>query len=375
MSGADGPCDLVLLFATSRHDFSAFGEAVSDVAGRGALMVGGGAIGTITNDRFGYAGDQTGVACLWLEDAEAEVISEGGLEMGEFENGRRLGQKLLGAGAGPNTQMLLFYDAIFRDRQNFRLMMATNLLAGLESGMGYLPDIRGVGMQGDYACSSSMQWTGRELDSHCSTALIFGGGARVDSAIMHGCHPATGYYTVTKADGPMILEINGRPALGFVRDVLGGMLEPEEFPFFLLFGVSQADKWGEFDEDNCASRLCLAIDHERQGIVMFEPDMTEGAEFQIMYRSLELDYMRPKIDGLFASIEGRKPVLAFYINCAGRAAGYGGIDMEDAVAVQEAARGRAPLLGVYSGVEIARIMGRPRGLDWTGVFCLISEPA
>jgi hypothetical protein len=30
-------------------------------------------------------------------------------------------------------------------------------------------------------------------------------------------------------------------------------------------------------------------------------------------------------------------------------------------------------LGFYSGVEIAPLMGRSRGLDWTGVLVVIAE--
>jgi hypothetical protein len=245
----------------------------------------------------------------------------------------------------------------------------------MEREMGFLPDLNGAGMMGDYACSAMRQWTGSEVTENHSMAMLFGGQVRVDSIIMHGCHPATRYYTVTKAMGQVILEINGQPALEFVHRLLGGSVSPEKFPFFLIFGVNEGgDKWGDFDEDNYASRLCLSIDPERNGIVMFEPDMVEGTEFQIMYRNLELDYMKPKIERLFDRLDDRIPVFAFYINCAGRAAGYGGIDIEDAVVLQKAVAGRVPVLGIYSGVEIAKVRGRPRGLDWTGVLCLLSVP-
>ncbi len=93
-----------------------------------------------------------------------------------------------------------------------------------------------------------------------------------------------------------------------------------------------------------------------------------------MFRSMSPDYMRPRIEDAFARIGDREPVFALYINCAGRAAGYGGFDIEDARMVQNTVADRAPILGIYSGVEIASIMGRPRGLDWTGVFCLFSVP-
>ena len=144
--------------------------------------------------------------------------------------------------------------------------------------------------------------------------------------------------------------------------------------FFLTFGVNKGDKWGDYDEDAYANRLCLAVDKEREGLVMFEPDMVEGTEFQIMYRSLDLDYIAPKLESLFARLDGRRPVFALYINCAGRAAGYAGSDLEDALEIQRAVADRVPLLGMYTGVEIASVRGRPRGLDWTGVFCLFSVP-
>jgi len=100
--------------------------------------------------------------------------------------------------------------------------------------------------------------------------------------------------------------------------------------------------------------------------------MVEGTEFQIMYRSLDLDYMAPRLENLFDRLGEREPVFALYINCAGRAAGYGGIDLEDALMLQKTVGDRIPILGIYTGVEIAPIGGRPRGLDWTGVFCLFS---
>jgi diguanylate cyclase (GGDEF)-like protein len=181
------------------------------------------------------------------------------------------------------------------------------------------------------------------------------------------------YYTVTKAEGPMILEINHKPALSFMDELLGGEIQPEQYPFFLLFGINYGERWGEYDENKYASRLCFGIDRESDGIIMFEPDMVEGTEFQIMYRSFELDYMKPKIESLFENLNGRKPVFAMYINCAGRCAGYSGTDMEDALILQQTIAGRVPVLGIYSGVEIASVAGRPRGLDWTGVLCLFSQ--
>jgi len=372
---ASRPCDLVLLFATAPHDARTLRDTVREELGASVPVVGGGAVGAICGDRFGYAGDQVVLAALWLEETRCDVYTEGGLNEGEHAVGLRLGRQLAAAGVGRDDAVLLLYHAIdgtATDR--VRLLMATPLLEGLEEGLGFLPNLVGAGMQGDYACSRVMQWTGEEVTEHHAAALVFRGDIRLDSIIMHGCRPATGYYTVTRAEGQTILEINGQPALPFMANLMQGAVLPEHFPFFLIFGVNKGQKWGAFDENSYASRLCLGIDTERNGIVMFEPDMVAGTEFQIMYRSFELDYMVPRMEDVFSRLRGRKPVLALYIDCAGRAAGYGGVDMEDAVVVQNTIAGRAPLLGLYTGVEIASVMGRPRGLDWTGVFCIFSIP-
>ncbi|MCL1829611.1 MAG: response regulator [Oscillospiraceae bacterium] len=366
------PCDMVLLFSTSRHDFEALREAAASAAGESVPIYGGGAVGVITNDYFGYAGDQVAAACIWLDGVVCEAFVEGELNKGEEEAGIRLGKRLSDFGTSPSSPVMMFYET-FDFSEGFRMLMATWLLQGIEKGLGFVPDLTGAGLMGNHGPAPTKQWLGDGIGEHSAIALAFSGDIRMDSVIMHGCRPATGYYTVTKAAGQAILEINGKPAVQFIDELLDHAVAPEKYPFFLLFGVNHGERWGEYDEDYYASRLCLSIDKESGAIIMFEPDMVEGTEFQIMFRSMELDYIKPKIDRIFDELDGREPVFAVYINCAGRCAGYGGNDMEDALVIRETVAGRVPVLGLYTGVEIASIGGRPRGLDWTGVFCLFSQ--
>ena len=366
------PCDMALLFATARHDYAALHEAAASVVGTSVPVYGGGAAGIITNEYFGYAGDQVAAVCLWLDGVGCEVLVEGGLNEGEEEAGMRLGRRLAEAGTKPGSPVMMFYET-FDFTEGVRMMMATWLLEGIEKGLGFIPNLTGAGMIGSHAPTPTGQWIGNGMGAHNAIALAFSGDIRMDSVIMHGCRPATGYYTVTKAAGQAILEINGKPAIQFIDELLDSAITPEQYPFFLIFGVNHGDSWGEYDEDYYANRLCLGIDRDSGGIIMFEPDMVEGTEFRLMFRSMEPDYIKPKIDKIFDELDGREPVFAVYINCAGRCSGYAGNDLEDAPVLQDTVAGRVPVLGIYTGVEIASIGGRPRGLDWTGVFCLFSQ--
>lgn len=372
-SGRSDPCDVTLLFCTARHEPKTVRREAARLVGRDCLIFGGGATGIITNDHFGYGGDQVGAACIWLDGTEFRSFCEGGLADDERRTGAALGRQFAERGISPADQLLLFYDSINQSPSGNTLVSATRLLEGMEKELGFLPDIMGAGLQGDHTFTPTSQFLGDRIDINHAMALGFSGDIAIDSVIVHGCKPSTDYFKVTKADGPTILEINGEPALDFLDGLLGPNLTPADYPFFLLLGVNHG-KWdGEYDEKHYANRLCQGIAPTRRGIVMFEPDMVEGTYFQIMHRTIELDYILPSIKGLLDSLEDREPFFSLYINCAGRAAGLGGSDLEDALVVQEITRGRFPLFGIYTGVEIAYLGGKPRSLDWTGVFCVFSK--
>ncbi|MDR1276556.1 MAG: FIST C-terminal domain-containing protein [Candidatus Accumulibacter sp.] len=368
----DDPCDFVLLFSTSRHDPTTLRDAVAASIGNGIPVIGGWAVGAITNDRFGYAGDQVILAVFWLEGMAYDAFVEEGLVGNEADVGKRLGQKLAQAGVERDTPIVLFYDFVDRSDGEFRTVHATPILEGITQELGFLPCLVGASLVGDYVNSAGWQWTGADVAQHSVIAIALDKRVRIDSVIMHGCRPGSGYYKVTKADRQTILEINGQPALPFINNFLNDAIPPDEYGFFLIFGVNKGGKWTPFDETNYASRLCLGVDVERNGIIMLDSDMVEGTEFQLMYRTPDLDYMPSSVERLWP--QGRKPIFAFYINCAGRAAAYAGLDLEDAFVVQEIVADRVPLMGIYAGGEIAPVNGVPTSLSRTGVLCLFSVP-
>ncbi|MDR2507312.1 MAG: FIST C-terminal domain-containing protein [Candidatus Accumulibacter sp.] len=364
------PCDLALLFSTVRHNPVSLRKAVASILGNNVPIIGGCAIGAISNTRFGYAGDQIVLAAIWLEGIGYDLIVEGNLAGQEMDAGKRLGEKLAELGIEKNSPILFFYDAVDQTQGKPQMNMATPLLEGISRTLGFLPGVIGAGLIGDYTGSPTWQWTGDGIAQNRALALALDPRVHVDSAALHGCRPGTGYYRVTKADRQTILEIDGQPALTFINGILKNAIPPEDYAFFLILGINGGRE--TIDETDYVNRLCIAIDRTRNGIVMSEPDMLEGTEFQIMYHSIGLDYIPGRVEELFSRLGGRKPVLALYINFASRAAVYTGIDLEDAFVIQEVVGGRVPLMGIYTGVEIAPINGTPCPLDWTGLFCLFS---
>lgn len=369
-------CDLVMLFSTSKHDPAELRDGVRDVVGSRPRLIGGYAAGIITNDRLGYEGHQVGVAVLRSETMKTDLFIERSLSDGEYDVGLRLGQAVREADFDGEPNLLLLYDAIRAyKRDGIWLNLATPLLAGISDSLESWPRTAGVGMMGDLQWNPTFQWFDDRIEQQSAMALVLHGGVRMDTIIMHGCKPSSSYYPITKAEKNTVLEIGGKPAVEMIQELMGSEngRSWEEYPLFVTLGVNRGDKWGSFREENYMNRLCMQVDRERKALVMFEPDLTAGTEVQLMRRSIDFKYVHQRTRELLDRLDGRNPFFAFYIDCAGRAAGYCGSDGEEAEEVQKALGLDIPLLGFYSGVEIAEVNGKIEPLDWTGVLCVFSE--
>ena len=83
--------------------------------------------------------------------------------------------------------------------------------------------------------------------------------------------------------------------------------------------------------------------------------------------------MQKGVEQILSQAAGKKPLYWFYINCAGRAKPYAGGEVEDVEELQKVIGTETPLMGFYSGVEVAKLGDHLQALDWTGVLCLITE--
>ena len=370
---------VALMFQTSKHDPLRFHQGVRSVLPAPTRLLGGYTGGVITRSYLGYDGYEAAVAVIESDTAHFDTFAEIGLNVsGEHEVGRHLGAAIRDRQYEGEPGLLYLYDSVkrFTPESGFDLNIGTHLMEGLGAGLGRWPAAAGMGMIGDMLLRPTFQFIDDRVVQQAALGLVaHGGSVRLDTTIMHGCRPSSSYHTITSADRNVVLEIDGRPALEVIEDLLGSDSDRswEDYPLFVTLGVNKGDKFGPFDEEAYANRLCMAVDKERKGLVMFEPDLTAGTEVQLMRRSIDFDYIEARAEALLASLDGRTPIFALYIDCMGRASAYCGSEGEEGARVQSVIGSRMPLLGLYSGVELAAVVGRQQALDWTGVLCVFSE--
>jgi small ligand-binding sensory domain FIST len=374
--------DLALAFCAGQLDAEGFQRGVRAALGPGVPILGGSAIGVISGERLSYEGAAAGVAVLDLGEPLRGLAAVNGLDQGELDAGRRLGRSLAGAGGADARVLLLFYDSIRAPPTALSppLMNASRpLIAGLHEELPGCPPVIGAGLVGDFGFGSTWQFCGHEIGQQRAVAALLGSSVRIDVQVMHGCTPMDGVpHVLTRVEGGIVHEIDGRPAAEQIDDIYGSRDWRGQRPVNrLTLGVQHGERFGSVEED-CVNRLIMGVMPDGRAIGLLEPDLEEGAEVFFMLRDPALMIesaragSRAALDRMRAA--GGRPRFALYIDCAGRAAAASQTETEEAAEVQAAMNADGvPLLGFYSGVEVAPVGATSRGLDWTGVLLLLGQ--
>ena len=371
-------CDLSFVFASSEHDAEKLIRGVRSVVGDHTLITGGTSAGIITADYIGYEGFHAGIMVISSDEISFDTHIVEGIKDGEYQAGRKMGKILSQVKDLNKANLLLFYDSERSDNTSQTpFYQATPLLAGIAGELNEWPPVAGVGLIGGTLGQKRTElWENSRIYQDSLHSLIISGNVRMDTRIMHGCKPASDYHEITKVSGNILLEFDGMPALEVAREYLGFQEEPDwrRVMFLITIGVNKGEKYGPFQEENYVNRIVLGVEEATGGLIMMEGDLKEGDRFQFMRRSIETTMVAEIAQNLLDSLGTRKPLFAFYISCLGRIKKLFGTEKEEAEEIQNAVGTKIPVLGIYSGTEIARIRDELMPLDWTGVLCLFSTP-
>jgi hypothetical protein len=373
--------DLIVAFRRGAPDHLEFYRGLRSAAGDKAPIIGGSAIGVITNDKISYKEYASGAVVFNSDRLTHKIITESDLAADEEKSGERLGEALSAEEGG--KLVMLFYDSVKRppaDNMPPVLNSSSLLLNGLRQRFTKAIPVIGAGVIGDFDFNPTSQFCGSYVSNQKAVAALLDGDFNIHSCITHGCTPLDGiYHEITKMEGSIIYELDDRPIAQIIDEIYGGKGWREQHPVKLLtIGVDNGDRFTMPDESTCINRLIMGALPDGDGISIFEPDLQNGAMIRFMVR--DADEMLKSVKENTAAIMdritamGEKPVFGLYIDCAGRTAEYQNIEEEEAAVVQEIFnRHGVKLFGFYSGVEIAPMPDDSRGLDWTGVLLVFSE--
>ncbi len=338
-------------------------------------VVGGTSIGIIAGDTVGYVGYDCAVAVFPDSIGKPRIVSVCDMEKkGEFETGQELGRKL-DESIQDGDVVLILYDAI-RSSLPPKLNVGSLLLDGLYEVLGQRHfHMIGAGVTGDPALSTGYVIDGQKIRKNAVVAAVFPSQIRARTTIMHACVPVSSFLEITKIEGQKLYELDGRPALEVIYEKLGLDDSKNSLPNLSLnttLGEKHGDLFATYDESAYVNQLIIDIDQTEGSVSLFEADFEQGTKIQIMSRDnkLMLQSVGQRTRELLEATKDWDPFFALYIDCGGRTSAFSGSEREEASALQEALPKEIPLMGFYSALEIAPVLGRSRPLNWTGVLTL-----
>lgn len=374
-AGASAP-GLAIVFAGGQLDAEQLLVGIRSVL-PATPVVGGAAVGAMTHRAIGSTGYECAIALLPGDLGEAQIVADGDLTSGERDAGYRIGARLREV-ASNQSAVLLFYDSV-KSSPPPELHIASQLLAGLNEGLAdRSPTIVGGGMLVDLELSDSYVFDGTGIARHTAVAVVLPTGLVASTTIIHGCEPISSFLEVTRVDGAVVHELDGKPAAAVLAERLGidvDTLARFDQSLAITLGAKQGDPFAPFDESNYVNRMLVSVDAVSGSVTLFEADFEVGARVQIMTTSVERmnESAMTRTQGLFtgeATLAAGTALFGLYIDCAGRSPAFCGADAEEADIVRERVGDHCPMVGFYSGVEIAPVHGKARPLDWTGVLAV-----
>jgi small ligand-binding sensory domain FIST len=339
------PCDLAVVFAAGAH--LAAPEATLEgihEALEPAELVGCGAGGVIGEMREVEEGTAVSVWAASLDGGEASTFHAEVEPLGDGGGVLSGMPELAGAGGALllSDPFTFPTDAVLRELSQAAPMLP--LLGGLASGRS--PEAETPLLRGDEVLTSGAVGVRFE-------------GVEILPCVSQGAAPIGPELTITAAEGPIIGELAGKPALEKLRETIEA-LTVEDLRLVqggLLMGIVIDPNKPEYVQGDFLVRGLVGADPET-GQVAVGTDVRPGQVVRLHARDAESADrdLREALSTRMLALGGRVPAGALLISCNGRGAGMFGHAHHDASALDHALGG-APAAGFFAAGEIGPVGG------------------
>jgi len=315
--------DFVFVFGSIGYDQRTLLQAVRETTGE-APLTGCSADGTIDGDDADESNFSVVVTAISSEELQWHNGLAVGLEADPRAVGQRVAKDLLPHLSAETIGLFVFPDGL-KDFIVPTENLVDNFFAGLE---GNLPSERFLPMWGGGANVNINNWTPPTYQ-YCDDEVItdgvsyalLSGKAQVGWAISHACIPIGGERIVTRGQGNIIYEIDGKPAMEVFEEYIPeGTLTHERDWFRYAISLSLCFKAPSYMKDEEYVVRGMPAVSMADGSITVQTEVKEGTSVWLSSRDKEkvsngFDRMAGQIKD---QLGGEKPKLVFQFECATR---------------------------------------------------------
>jgi hypothetical protein len=316
--------DFVFMFGSIGYDQHSLLPAVRETTG-GAPLSGCSVEGTIAAEDA----DESNFSVVVTAISSDELQWHNGIATRLSADPRAVGQQvakdLLPHLSADNIGLFVFPDGISVTVYTFFTANFDDFLAGLE---GNLPSERflplwGGGAGNDFNLRApTFQYCDDEVTSDGVSYALLSGKAQAGWAISHGCIPIGGERKVTRSQGHVIYEIDGKPAVEVLKEYLPDTHALTDDRDWMRYAITLALSFrapSYIKDEEYVVRGIPSVNLS-EGSIIVQTDVQEGTSLWFSSRdkekiSIGLDRMARQIK---EQLEGDQPKLVLHFDCASR---------------------------------------------------------
>lgn len=203
-----------------------------------------------------------------------------------------------------------------------------------------------------------------------AVGVFLGPGIEMEPVVSQGCRPVGQPYAVTAADGNVVRELAGRPAMTRLLELANDRLTTLEVDMInrggLLVGRVVDEHQADFGRGDFLVREIVGA-NRIEGWIAVSDEVAIGETLQYQLRDPDT-----ADDDLRASLNGRAADAALVFTCTGRGVGFFDEAHHDAAVVGEYL-GRPAVAGMFCAGELGPIGGRNFLHTFTASMALLRE--
>ena len=176
-----------------------------------------------------------------------------------------------------------------------------------------------------------------------------------DIIVSQGCRPVGKPYVVTKAEGNVLYELAGRPALEVVRGLIEDLSPKDKklAEFSLSVGLVMNEQQSAFKRGDFLVRNLVGFDPDANSLMVGSLlKVGQTLQFQVRDAETSAEDLSHFLEGMGRS--NREPRGGMLVSCCGRGRNFYGKADHDAQAVQSL-QGPLPLVGFFANGEIGPV--------------------
>ncbi len=254
---------------------------------------------------------------------------------------------------------------------DIRAVNPAELVTHIGGDAATLP-IVGAAVSGDATGAQMYHWKDEQATERGATGVLLTGNLTTEIGVAQGCQPIGKPREVTKADGRVIFELDGEPALANFKRTLQLLTQDDirRSGGTVFVGIAMDAENRNPTRGDFLIRNLVGINEEHAAIAVSE-EVTEGqfVQFHLRNPAAAAEEIREIIAQLAEKTRSQSPAFGLYFNCLGRGKGLYGAANHDISVIQDKFPG-LPIIGFFGNSEFAPIGGRNFVHAYTGVFVL-----